>query len=87
MTQSKYNPNKNGNAQHTHHYQMNYDKNGVYLIHGNGCKIFNDCFNCPPKYENNCQYGNKVIGANNVSNQRTILKPFNSFRPPESQLE
>ena len=62
MTQSKFNPNKNGNAQNKpHHYKMNFDEKGNYLVYGNGCKVCPNCFECPPQYEYNCQYGNNVI--------------------------
>lgn len=57
-----------------------------YLWYGNGCGIFPNCFECPES-PNKCHYGNKVIGGENVPNQRIHLKPFNSYRSPESQLD
>lgn len=47
MTESKYNCNKYGNANVTHHIVKHYDENGIYLIYGSGCARFSDCFSCP----------------------------------------
>lgn len=48
MTNPKYNPNRNGNANTIHHYKQNYNENGAYLLYGNGCKVGGDsCFECP----------------------------------------
>ena len=47
MTQSKFNPNKNGKAGVTHHIIKNYDENGIFYQHGLGCDKYADCFSCP----------------------------------------
>ena len=68
MTQSKYDPNKNGNAQNKpHHYKQNFDEQGNYLLYGNGCAIGGEsCFTCKLPdcmWDNNNLTRKKMIGG------------------------
>lgn len=43
-----------GKGQKVSHFRPNY--HGLYLQHGNGCSVCEDCFKCPDEYANDCQY-------------------------------
>ena len=59
-SESMFNPNKYGNAQgKSHRIAKYFDATGTYFPYGNGCHVFPNCFECPDKYANDCQYNEK----------------------------
>jgi hypothetical protein len=46
MTVSKFIPIKNSNTNVRHYNEKNYDENGVFFQHGNGCEKYKSCFEC-----------------------------------------
>ena len=58
MTQSKFNPNKNGKAMSQKSAPLD-PITGLYLRLGNGCHFQDNCFTCPES-PNACHYGSSV---------------------------
>jgi len=85
MTQSKYASNFKG--AHINQKSAPLDPvTGLYLVSGNGCAFHNNCFTCSEKPDK-CHYGHKLKEDGNVLNQRSTLKPFDSYRPPEVKYQ
>jgi hypothetical protein len=56
---------------------------GKYLLHGNGCKFFPNCFECPERPEK-CHYESRLKEDGDVLNRRDNPKLINLCRSPES---
>jgi hypothetical protein len=65
MTNPKYNPNKNGNANVTHHNPNYYDEKGTYLMYGSGCTLGGkSCFDCKLP---DCMWDNNNLVVKNMA--------------------